>query len=234
MNAALIIAAVVLGQPPSEQATDELTALAELLERSGEFAEAVDIYDQLRARAPDDAQLVLRQLTVCRRAPECSKRLPSILDDAVQASPGQVDLVHELFELLVERKEHDRALDLARVHLLMNPKDLSIHEARADLLFQLDRKKAFESAVREQLIAHPKVAGGWVTLGWIAFQAGRIDEAEGHLKTARACPLDPVLTTRLDELDNDLRAFRRGQRTNFRESTRWRDFEASLELRDEL
>lgn len=220
--------ALVIGVDP------ELENVAHLFIEKGDFAAALEIFDELRDAHPNNFELLDVAIDLCRKIPACKPRqlkLLKVLEAFVHRNPKSAEARTLLADYAVELKQFDNAL--RAIKLLIEAKPGSLANWLL-LLDHYDGAKDFKQVDKLLLDLRkrfPKSAEVWFR---VADRALAIDaRKETRVALAKSKRLlrktDAELRLRRDALERELtamiRAETREKHRDFRQDTRWADLE---------
>lgn len=232
MKALLLLTLIAAGDG---EAIDELRALAELLEKSGDDTGALDVYEQLRRRDPENPDWVDAVLSTCERLPECRPRRLELVGEARRFFPDRAELAHEHYRLLTAQNGVTIAVEMIGRYLERHPADRDARLMQIEGLRQLNRRQGLDRAIAALARDHPNHASTWIVHAFRALELNRTHVATSALAHAkRATNRDPDSDTDIAAIERELEKIRDEQQAELRRRLDADGFDEDLEARDDL
>ena len=164
-------------------------------------ADALPVFERLRARELHDAQIEVG-IAVCfaelGRAPDAERTLKA----CIARWPDNKKPHVVLGNLLAQQGRFAEATSVARACLLMHAGDAEVHRLLANILHRQGQFSDAEAAYREALRLNPKDVNSLCQLGEALIELHRLDAAEAELQRALAInPADAGALTALGRVE---------------------------------
>lgn len=147
------------------------------------YAEALPVFERLRAAGTRDAQIE-NGMAICLAELGRAGDAEHILRASVASWPANKKAHLALGNLLAQQGRFAEAEQTARTCLATHPNDADVHRLQANILHRMGRFEEAEAAYREALQRNPKDAATLCQLGEALIELHRLDEAEVELQGA--------------------------------------------------
>jgi Flp pilus assembly protein TadD len=170
-------------QAPVSGIVAQLFGEAVRCQQSGQFAEAIALYDRIVLLNPNIAEIYNNRGTALA-ALEKFGEADAAYRRAIQLNPNYADALNNLGNALCRSGELDTAERALRNAVKLNPRS-ALFRTNLGLLFQNQGRCAdAEAAHREALALDPELPAAYANLGETLSRLGRLDEAEQSLRRA--------------------------------------------------
>ncbi len=153
------------------------------------YAEALPLFERLRAAGTRDAQIE-NGMAICLAELGRAGDAEHILRASVASWPANKKAHLALGNLLAQQGRFAEAEETARTCLATHPNDADVHRLQANILHRMGRFEEAEAAYREALQRNPKDAATLCQLGEALIELHRLDDAEVELQ--RALSISPT------------------------------------------
>jgi tetratricopeptide (TPR) repeat protein len=192
------------GEANPRFASDMLVAQAELLLQMEQPAEALRLFDEALATAPDDpalhaahAQLFLIQSQAANARGDLEEA-EKLLDEGLDRYPTNVSLRYALALLYEDIGRNRRALDVLARLAEEHPDDSAILNAYGYLLTdEFDRHEEARDYIERALALEPDSPAIIDSMGWVLFKLRDYNAARDYLERAYRLEQDPEIAAHL-------------------------------------
>ena len=174
---------------------------AAILARQGQLEAARTLIREVPAVEPDDARAKINAEVQLLRDNKQYPLVYAVLQEALQANPGDVDLQ---YDLAMAAEKLDKIAEMERLLRQVIADKPDYHQAYNALGYSLaDRKIRLPEArelIQKALEFAPNDPFIQDSLGWVEFRSGNLDKAEQILQAAYRSRPDPEIAAHLGEV----------------------------------
>ena len=213
----------------------ELEDIAQLFIEKGQYAEALEVYDELRQAHVDDLDLLDMSIVLCRKFPECKVRLINFLNELialVERNPKSMRARETLVDFALELKEFDKAHEAIKGLVAAKPDSITHWLLLADHHEETRDFRKLDALLADLLKRFPKSAEIWLRS---ADRAMAFNNNNQRIRFTLARtkqllkPKDTLLRQRHSALEKEFNRWLRDAKEalyrDFRQDTRWADLE---------
>ncbi|MCZ7418281.1 tetratricopeptide repeat protein [Verrucosispora sp. WMMA2121] len=168
-----------------------LLELANIAEDRGRYEDVLDAVLAALSISPRDEAALAARIRVMRQLRNFSGAL-EVAHEAVKIRPDSVDVLIELGQVYVDRREYQRALEMFERVLAIDAGRLRAVEYRVAVLRRLQRHADAERCAREAIALRPTNESNYINLGLVFEDRLQPQEALIHYRSAaRFNPRNP-------------------------------------------